>query len=107
MDSTNKPKLTRMSDELSKTVLYFDSNRKFGFAKSGGVSIDLEEIPSSIPLPKGTTNVSFYHEVHDYRLKEATEATREMRPPEIEAVHEFLSSIADFGRKLRRSWRKA
>ncbi len=96
-----------MSDDLSKTVLYFDGHRKYGFAKSGGVSIQIDEIPPIIALPGSTTNVSFYDEVHDYWLKEAAEPPRKMRPPEIEAVHDFLATVADFGRKLRKSWGKA
>ena len=106
MTAEEKPQGTRRGDGQSKTVLYFDGYRRYGLVKAGGVSIEIDEIPAALALPKATTNVSFYDESHDYRLKEATEAPRDMRPPEIEAIQTFLASIADFGRRMRKSWRK-
>lgn len=104
MTAEEKTRGTRAGDSQLKTVLYFDGHRKYGFAKSGGVSIDIDEIPPNIPLPKQTTNVSFYQEANDYWLKESTGAPRKMHSPEVEAVQAFLASIAEFGRKVRRSW---
>lgn len=58
-------------------------------------------IPRLPPLPEHTAEISFYPQVRDCRLRESANPMRDMYPPEIEAIRKFLSSIADFGRRLR------
>jgi len=88
-----------MSHDLYRTVLYFDGRK--GLAKSEGVSIELTELPSIVPLPKTTTEAYFYPQVRDYRLRELSSQTRDMLPPEIAAVMGFLAAIAEVGRIFR------
>lgn len=88
-----------MNQDAHRTALYFDG--RIGFAKADGVSVSLESVPRLAPLPTHTSEAYFYPQLRDYRLRESAKAIREMYPPEIEAILKFLSSIADFGRRLR------
>lgn len=87
-----------MSADLHKTMLYFKG--KTLIAKHDGVGIELGALPAFDELPKNTTEIYFYPDLCEYRLRENAKPSREMHPPEIEAVIKFLSSIAELGRRL-------
>jgi hypothetical protein len=91
--------LKAVSDDLYRTVLFFDGRK--GMAKSEGVTVELAELPTIDQLPEHTVEAYFYPQVRDFRLRESAGAIREMYPPEIEAIIQFLASIAAFGRRLR------
>lgn len=85
-----------MSTDLHRTMLYFKGHTFI--AKSEGVSVELSSLPTIDALPKNTTEIHFYPSLCEYRLREnAKPMTREMRPPEIEAVLRFLRKVGDFG----------
>lgn len=87
-----------MSNDLYKTMLYFDGRKVI--AKSEGVGLELMALPTIESLPKHTTELYFFPSLRDYRLRESAQAIRDMNPPEIAAVVKFLASIAAIGRRL-------
>lgn len=93
-----------MSDDLYKTMLYFDGHGG-GFAKATAakgieVRVTLPILPALSPLPNHITEMYVYPQIRDYRLRESANKMREMSPPEVEAITKFLATIADFGKRL-------
>lgn len=78
-----------------RTMLYFKGHTMI--AKSNGVSVEMEALPQIDALPSNTTEIHFYPDLCDYRVRENAKPVREMRPPEIEAVLRFLRRVGDFG----------
>lgn len=79
-------------------MLLFDGRK--GYAKADGVFVELSELPAIDALPTRTSEIYYFPQLKDYRLRESEEV-RTMRPPEIAAVIAFLTKIAEFGRCLR------
>ena len=76
--------------------LYFKGRHMI--AKSDGVTVELETLPAIDALPKNTTEIHFYTERCEYKLREnAKPQMRDMQPPEIEAVLRFLRKVSAFG----------
>ena len=67
-------------------------------AKADGVTVELEALPAIDALPSNTTEIRFYPELCEYRLREnARPQMRDMHPPEIEAVLRFLRRVSQLG----------
>ena len=93
-----------MSEDLYKTMLYFDGHGG-GFAKAEAakgivVKIDLPILPALDGIPEHVSEMYVYPQIRDFRLRVSAERIREMEPPEVSAVKDFLSQMADFGRRL-------
>ncbi len=84
-----------MSTDLHKTMLYFKGHTLI--AKSEGVQVELDSLPSIEALPKNTTEIHFYPALCEYRLRENAKPVREMNAPEMEAILRFLQKVAQFG----------
>jgi hypothetical protein len=93
-----------MSSDLYKTMLFFDSHGG-GFAKAEVdkgiiIRVDLPILPELESIPEHITEMYVYPGVRDYRLRESAGRIREMEPPERRAINEFLSKMAEAGRRL-------
>lgn len=96
-----------MSSDLYSTMFCFERHRG-GFAKAAvddGVSlrVDFKVLPDIEGLPKHVTEVFAYPQLRDFRLRESSEAIREMYPPEIEAIRGVFATLASLGRRFLRT----